>query len=86
MELKGLPEGVEALELRVPKDGDLVFFHGSIVQIQPENMQLYSPELIVGLLPGYKRLFDIQSGDFKIIKTVPPPTPVKKSTKVTPKK
>lgn len=74
MLLKGLEQGIEALEVRIPKADDLVFFHGSITQMEPGNVAIYSPELIVGLLPGYLRQFDMNTGEFLIIKA---PTPVK---------
>lgn len=68
MQIKGLPEGVDIAEIRVPVNGDLVFFHGNIVMMNPDTVAIYTPELILTRAPGYAREYDITTDTWKFVK------------------
>jgi hypothetical protein len=70
MTLKGLPEGVEAVEIRIPQAGELIFRSGHVEMADggyPVSM------LIVRVAEGYRRAYVIEDDTYSIVRCLPQP-------------
>jgi len=67
-ELKGLPEGVEAVEVRTPLEGEY-FWWGSITRCNDRNHT--ASILVVRPKPGFSFLYDIMTDSYKVTRQLP---------------
>lgn len=67
MNLKGLPEGVEAVEVKILDRGDYYYEYGRIGQHGANNFYGGGATLVVKALPGWKFAFDPAYASYKAV-------------------
>lgn len=76
MTLKGLPEGVEAVEIRVPEPGEPILVDGRILPAGRIDM----PRLVVRILPGYELSFSIETNQWLVVRLISAPPKTLRAT------
>jgi hypothetical protein len=74
MELNGLPEGLEAVEYRVPKDLEY-YIHGGTVYQSPSTFS-QAPNLVVVAKPGHCLIWDEESKKYAVVQDFDKPKTV----------